>query len=109
MANSLFKALPKLANPNAAVPSIKLKGLKSPKIPQMKFPKLAGLKSPTSVSSFKLPGVKSMGLGKIATPKNTMLQSVLGQITRNKVRTPRVGRIPMGSIVRPPSIAGGIK
>ena len=98
MAISLFKALPKMPNPNAAVPSIKLKGLSTTKIPQMKFPKLSTMKSPSTVSGFKLPGVKSMGLGKIATPKNSMLQSVLGQMTRNKVRMPRVGRIPMGSI-----------
>ena len=98
MANNMFKALPKMPNPNAMTNPIKLKGMSTTKIPQMKFPKLsAGLKSP-AVSGFKLPGVKSMGLGKIATPKNSMLQSVLGQMTRNKVRMPRVGRIPMGSI-----------
>jgi len=44
MANKLFKALPKLKNPNAATKPITLKGMGTTKVPKINFPKLSSIK-----------------------------------------------------------------
>ena len=82
MANKLFKALPKLKNPNTATKPIKLKTSGNGKIPQIKFPKLSGMKAPSKVSGFKLPGVKNIGLGKVSPTKNSMLKNLLSKLQK---------------------------
>ena len=69
MATSLFKALPKLKNPNANTAPIKLKGLGTSKVPKLNFPKLSSIKK-TVVSG----------------TKNNFLTKMVGKFTKFKVK-----------------------
>lgn len=103
MATSLFKALPKMKNPNAATKPIKITGAKV-KIPKLSFPKLSGMKGGGTIKTPKMPKIGgSSGMG---VSKNSALQNVLGQVTRKSVGSQRALRIPMFNALRKPSFQG---
>lgn len=131
MASGMFGGMPKMPNPNKGTPNIKISGMKSMKTPSIKFPKLQGMKMPGigssgfgsrvgGLGSARLPGMSKIGgLGKlpgmgskgVASPgmRNTALQGILGQITRQKVGQQRASYIPMLRGLKTPGFAGAPK
>jgi hypothetical protein len=69
MANKLFKALPKLKNPNASTKPIKLKALGGSKVPKINFPKLSSIKRTVKDGT-----------------KNDFLRKMMGKFTKFKVK-----------------------